>query len=71
MLTFRWIRHDDWKLIVPTKADQASELLYRVTDDPHEKHDLSKRFEPARVRELTKLVNQRWEANVSGPSLNR
>ena len=56
-VTHRWIRHDEWKLIVPTKAG-ASPELYRLTNDPHEKQDLAKDH-PTQVQELTQLLNQR------------
>ena len=56
-VTHRWIRKDDWKLIVPRKAGTSPEL-YRLTDDPHEKHDLAK-DNASRVNELTQLLNQR------------
>ena len=56
-VTHRWIRQDDWKLIVPKKAGAFPEL-YRLTDDPHEKQDLAK-DNVARVNELTQLLNQR------------
>ncbi len=56
-VTHRWIRQDDWKLIVPMKAG-ASPELYRLTHDPHEKQDLAKDH-PAQVDELTRLLNQR------------
>ncbi len=56
-VTHRWIRQDDWKLIVPKKTG-ASPELYRLTDDPHEKLDLAK-DNASRVNELTQLLNQR------------
>ena len=57
-VTHRWIRHDDWKLIVPTKPGTAPEL-FRVSDDPHEKRDLAS-TEQGRVAELRELLDQRW-----------
>ena len=66
-VTYRWVRHDDWKLIVPTKADVAKEL-YHVADDPHEKQDLAAQ-NADRVAELSKLIDQRWDPKADGPSL--
>lgn len=66
-VTHRWVRHDEWKLIVPTKSGADPEL-FRVTDDPHEKQNLAA-ANPARVGELMALLNQRWNLQVEGPSL--
>ena len=66
-VTHRWIRQDEWKLIVPTKA-QAKLELYHVAGDPHEKHDLAA-DNPDRVTELRALLDARWNPQSDGPSL--
>ena len=66
-VTHRWVRRDDWKLIVPTKAGTEAEL-YQVTVDPHEKKNLAA-VEQGRVSELTHVLNQRWDPKQDGPSL--
>ena len=58
-LTHRWVRADDWKLIVPVKADGKPEL-YNVTNDPHEKKDLAD-GKPDEVRRLKKRIDEMWE----------
>lgn len=63
-VTHRWIRHSDWKLIVPTKPDADAEL-YRVTQDPHEKQNLAS-SEPTRVAELKQLLDRRWNPQAEG-----
>lgn len=68
-VTYRWIRHDDWKLIVPTKSGDKPEL-YRVTEDPHEKRDLAT-SDPKRVDELQTLLDRRWDPKVDGPSIGQ
>lgn len=66
-VTHRWIRQEEWKLIVPMKPDTAVEL-YHVTDDPHEKVDLAAKY-PDRVTALTGLLNERWNPQIeSGKS---
>lgn len=67
-VTHRWIRHDDWKLILHTRTNDPAEL-YRVTVDPHEKNNLAI-TDPDRVIELTKILDQRWNPKVDGPSVN-
>ena len=57
-VTHRWIRRNQWKLIVPTKPGSQPEL-YRVTDDPHEKQNLAETH-PSEVSELLERLNQRW-----------
>lgn len=66
-VTHRWIRHDDWKLIVPTKAGVDPEL-YRVTNDPHEKENLAG-TNSDRIKELRQRLDERWNPAVEGPSL--
>lgn len=66
-VTHRWIRHDDWKLIVPTKEGAKAEL-YRVTQDPHEKQNLAA-TNPSTVQELSELLNRRWDPQTLNPSL--
>jgi uncharacterized sulfatase len=56
-LTHRWVRRGDWKLIVPVKG--AAEL-YDLERDPTERKDLAA-GEPARVKELTKVLDGWWE----------
>ena len=50
-VTHRWVRDDNWKLIVPTKAGSESEL-YQVSEDPHEKQNLATQ-QQNRVAELS------------------
>ena len=57
-MTHRWIRQDDWKLIVPTKPGMNPEL-YRVSNDPHEKQNLAESH-PAEVKNLSLRLNERW-----------
>ena len=57
-VTHRWIRQDDWKLIVPTKPGMNPEL-YRVSNDPHEKQNLAESH-PAEVKNLSLRLNERW-----------
>ena len=67
-VTHRWIRQQDWKLIVPTKSDAAVEL-YQVADDPHEKKDLAAKH-PDRVAGLTMLLNARWNPQSEAVKTN-
>jgi arylsulfatase A-like enzyme len=46
------LRHGDWKLIVPEKAEPQ---LFNIADDPYEKTDLASK-ETARVAELQALL---------------
>jgi uncharacterized sulfatase len=68
-VTHRWIRHEEWKLIAPTKSGEKPEL-YHVSEDPHEKHDLAQ-SQPDRVNSLMKRLDQRWDPKIDGPSLIR
>ena len=61
-VTHRWIRHDDWKLIIPSKADARPEL-YHVSLDPHEKQNLADE-NPKILSELTELLIKRWDAHT-------
>jgi uncharacterized sulfatase len=66
-VTHRWIRHDDWKLIVNARTNDPAEL-YRVTVDPHEKNNLAK-GDSERVAELTKILDQHWNPKADEPSV--
>jgi uncharacterized sulfatase len=66
-VTHRWVRRDDWKLIVATKPESDPEL-YEVNNDPHEQHNLASQNRE-RVSELSGLLNQRWNPLAEGPSL--
>jgi arylsulfatase A-like enzyme len=66
-VTHRWIRHDDWKLIVPTKTDEVPEL-YRVSVDPHEKHNLAGSH-PKELSELMQLLKSRWDLQAENSRL--
>jgi arylsulfatase A-like enzyme len=57
-VTHRWIRRDEWKLIVPIRSDVAPEL-YDVVQDPHEKQDLAA-GNAFRVSELLERLDARW-----------
>lgn len=39
-LQYRWVIHENWKLIVPADPHQSPEL-YDLANDPHERHDLA------------------------------
>jgi uncharacterized sulfatase len=65
-VTHRWIRHDDWKLIVPTKPD-ASPELYHVSVDPHEKQNLAD-SQPREVGELMQRLKSRWDLEAEHSS---
>ena len=66
-VTYRWIRQDDWKLIVPTKPGTDVEL-FQVSQDPHERQNLASQH-PARVAALRELLDKRWNPQSDGPSL--
>jgi len=66
-VTHRWIRHGDWKLIVPTKAGVEPEL-YRVSQDSHEKQNLAAN-NSERIKELRQRLDDRWNPAAEGPSL--
>ncbi|MBA4017280.1 MAG: sulfatase [Pirellula sp.] len=59
---FRWTRSGDWKLIVPTAANEPSgEVeLYDLAADPTETKNLAS-AEPARVAEMTKQLDAWWK----------
>lgn len=65
-VTHRWIRHDDWKLIVPMKSG-ASPELYQVKLDPHEKQNRAS-TDTAQVSELSRLLDQRWNPQAGSSS---
>ncbi len=58
-VTHRWVRHGDWKLIVPTKAKSPSEL-FNLATDPHEKQNLAG-SNGDRVGQLGKLLDGWWK----------
>lgn len=66
-VTHRWIRQDDWKLIIPTKPDAGIEL-YQVGKDPHEQLNLVD-GKTAKISELRGLLDKRWDPQSDGPSL--
>ena len=57
-LTYRWVRQDRWKLIVPADAKQKLEL-YDLDADPYEKKDLAG-GEAERVKKLRETLDQWW-----------
>lgn len=67
-VTHRWIRQDDWKLIVPTKPGMNPEL-YRVSNDPHEKQNLAE-LHPAEVKNLSQRLNERWNLDTESQREN-
>lgn len=60
-LRYRWVVAEDWKLIMPTKANepQAKIELFNVGKDPDEKLDLAAEH-PQRVAELSKHLDAWW-----------
>lgn len=61
-VTYRWIRDEDWKLIVSVKSGAPAEL-YRVSDDPHESQNLAE-MHPEKVQEMIKLLNERLDFSI-------
>jgi uncharacterized sulfatase len=61
-LTYRWVLAGGWKLILPHAATvpNARPELYRVDRDPDERDDRAGQ-EPAKVAELTKLLDGWWK----------
>jgi uncharacterized sulfatase len=61
-LTYRWVLAGGWKLILPHAATVPTGRpeLYRVARDPDERDDLAGK-EPAKVAELTKLLDGWWK----------
>ena len=53
-LTHRWIRHGDWKLILPVGPDAKGEL-YNLNSDPREKSNLAA-AEPQTVARLREML---------------
>jgi uncharacterized sulfatase len=63
-LQYRWVLANGWKLILPhtARVPDGRPELYRVDRDPDERENLAA-TEPARVAELTKLLDGWWAAN--------
>jgi len=61
-LLLRWVRQDDWKLIVPQPAESADRVeLYRLTEDPEEQQNLAADPQHAEVvRRLRRLLDGWW-----------
>lgn len=57
-LLYRWLRNEDWKLIVPADGEQVE--LYDLADDPHETRNLADE-EGKRVDSLTAKLDQWWK----------
>ena len=64
-VTHHWVRHKDWKLIVPVDASLTPEL-YHLAPDPAETRNLSKE-RPEKVQELTALLRA-WPYRSVPPS---
>lgn len=60
-LQYRWVIHDQWKLIDPDPANlpNSKPELYNVIDDPHEKRNLADEH-PQRVKQLQKRLDAWW-----------
>jgi len=56
-VTHRWIRHQDWKLIVSAGAAPAE--LYNLIQDPLEERNLAQ-ANPDLVRSLTERLQEWW-----------
>lgn len=60
-LRWRWVVQGDWKLILPTALEKdAKPELYQIGTDVSEEKDLAEK-EPARVKELTALIDAWWQ----------
>ena len=57
-LTHRWVRQDDWKLIVP-QDPQAKPQLFNIASDPTEQTDLAEQ-RPEEVRRLKGVLEKWW-----------
>ncbi|WP_020469194.1 sulfatase family protein [Zavarzinella formosa] len=57
-LTHRWVRHREFKLILPTVKDSTPEL-FDIVKDPMEKTDLAASH-PEKVAALTKILMDEW-----------
>ncbi len=62
-LMWRWIIHEDYKLIVPTQRVSAVVELYDVRKDPQESNNLVK-SEPERVQQLLTLLDAWWKPDL-------
>lgn len=58
-LTHRWVRKNDWKLILPTGKDAGAEL-YDLKADPKEKQNVAAK-NPDIVASLTKMLMTEWK----------
>jgi arylsulfatase A-like enzyme len=64
-LRWRWILENGWKLIVPAPQNETGgPELYRLSDDPDEKHDLAA-AEPNRVAALRSKLDAWWPGKVA------
>ncbi|QDU81270.1 Arylsulfatase precursor [Polystyrenella longa] len=61
-LLYRWVRSDDWKLILP-EAENEPVQLYQLADDPHENHNLAAKY-PELVVKLTSQINNWWDGRT-------
>ena len=61
-LRYRWVVEGPWKLIQPNAPlePEAKVQLFNVVADPHEKKNLAEQ-EPARVKQLQKLLDGWWK----------
>jgi len=57
-LTYRWVRQDDWKLVVPNDPT-ASVELYDLSSDPFEEHNVAQQH-PDRVALLREKLDAWW-----------
>lgn len=78
-IAYRWIKQDDWKLIVPhLRGGKAwgnyldQKALYNLTEDPHEKNNLytSQEFQ-VRAQQLETRLNQWWNGKASDLSFGK
>jgi uncharacterized sulfatase len=60
-LTHRWLRHQNWKLIVPTAPNEPPEL-FDLLSDPQERTNLAAQH-PDRVKTLQAKLDTWYPAN--------
>lgn len=65
-LQYRWCIEGEWKLILPSAADEPVEL-YRLSDDPQEERNLAAEH-PEIVQRLTAAINAWWPGTSTGRS---
>jgi arylsulfatase A-like enzyme len=65
-IRFRWTRHDNWKLVVPTAANEpdGEVELYDLAADPTETKNLAS-AQTDRVTELTKQLDAWWKPTAA------